>query len=88
MEIGKETVGVRGHVWPPVGRFPKLFASDHGSVHPMDVTALVFYAAICGLLSLASPRLGRPFIRLAVGAVVGIAAATLLPILRTAFGLG
>ncbi|MCS6626162.1 hypothetical protein N0B44_24900 [Roseibacterium beibuensis] len=54
----------------------------------MDVTALVFYAAICGLLSLASPRLGRPFIRLAVGAVVGIAAATLLPILRTAFGLG
>ena len=54
----------------------------------MDVTALVFYAAICGLLSLASPRLGRPFVRLAIGAVVGLAAAALLPILRSTFGLG
>ncbi|AHM03189.1 hypothetical protein roselon_00771 [Roseibacterium elongatum DSM 19469] len=54
----------------------------------MDVTALAFYAAICALLSLASPRLGRPFVRLAVGAVVGLAAAALLPILKGALGLG
>lgn len=53
----------------------------------MDVTALVFYAIVCGLLSLASPRLGRPGPRVAIGALVGIAAAALLPVLRTAFGL-
>lgn len=51
----------------------------------MDVTALTFYAGICGLLSLAAPRLGRPGIRLAVGAAVGIAAAALLPVIKTTF---
>jgi len=53
----------------------------------MDVTALVFYALVCGCLSLASPGLGRPAIRIAIGAVVGIAAAALLPFLKTMFGL-
>jgi hypothetical protein len=53
----------------------------------MDVTALVFYALICGLLSLASPGLGRPLTRIAIGAVVGIAAAALLPVLRVSLGL-
>jgi len=52
----------------------------------MDFTALAFYAAICGLLSVASPRLGTPLVRLLIGAVVGIAAAALLPVLRAGFG--
>ncbi len=52
----------------------------------MDYTALVFYAVICGLLSLAAPNLGTPFVRLGVGAVVGIAAAALLPLLRGVLG--
>ncbi|NKX45245.1 hypothetical protein [Roseicyclus persicicus] len=53
----------------------------------MDVTALAFYAAVCALLSLAAPRLGTPLLRLGVGALVGIAAAALLPVLRAALAL-
>ena len=53
----------------------------------MDTTALAFYAAICGLLSMAAPALGPPGLRLAVGALVGIVAAAILPVLRQALGL-
>jgi hypothetical protein len=53
----------------------------------MDMTALIFYAIVCGLLSLASPTVGKPVTRIAIGALVGIAAAALLPVLRTLFGL-
>ena len=52
----------------------------------MDPVALGFYAVICGLLSLAAPGLGRPFLRLGVGAVVGILAAAVLPMLKAAIG--
>lgn len=48
----------------------------------MDPLSLVFYAAVCGLLSAVAPNLGGPAPRLAIGAVVGIAAAALLPLLR------
>jgi len=48
----------------------------------MDFIALAFYACVCGLLSVFAPRLGTPLIRLGVGAVVGIAAALILPMLR------
>jgi hypothetical protein len=41
----------------------------------MDVTALIFYAIVCGLLSLAAPTVGKPVMRVAIGAIVGIAAA-------------
>ncbi|WP_165586926.1 hypothetical protein [Pseudaestuariivita atlantica] len=51
----------------------------------MDTTALVFYALICGGLSLAGPRLGAPFLRFGIGAAVGIAAAAILPLVRSAF---
>lgn len=54
----------------------------------MDVTTLSFYAIVCGLLSLASPSLGTPFLRIMIGAGVGIAAAALLPSIKTALGLG
>lgn len=53
----------------------------------MDVTALIFYAIVCGLLSLASPTMNKPFTRLAIGAVIGVAAAALLPVLRGTLGL-
>ncbi len=53
----------------------------------MDVTALIFYAIICGLLSLAAPTVNKPTLRVAIGALVGIAAAIVLPILRTTLGL-
>ncbi len=52
----------------------------------MDPVSLVFYAAVCGLLSVFAPRLGSPATRLGVGAVVGLLAATILPALRGAFG--
>ncbi|WJY23366.1 hypothetical protein QTA57_03855 [Fontisubflavum oceani] len=51
------------------------------------MTALAFYAAVCGLLSLAGPRLGAPLTRLGIGALVGIAAAALLPAIRAQIGL-
>ena len=48
----------------------------------MEPISLVFYAVICGLLSVFAPNLGGALPRMAVGAVVGIAAAATLPILR------
>lgn len=52
----------------------------------MDPISLGFYAVICGLLSYFAPNLGTAIPRLAVGAVVGIAAATVLPWIKTAMG--
>ncbi|MFW2543000.1 hypothetical protein ACN2XU_10180 [Primorskyibacter sp. 2E107] len=54
----------------------------------MDLVSLGFYALVCGLLGLAGPRLGRAPVRLGIGAVVGIVAVTVLPLLRGALGLG
>ena len=48
----------------------------------MDPVALIFYAAVCGLLSLAAPGVKTAPMRLLIGAVVGVAAASLLPVLR------
>jgi len=53
----------------------------------MDPVTLSFYAVICGLLSLAGPTLGRPAIRLVIGAGVGLLAAGALPYLRAALGI-
>ena len=52
----------------------------------MDPISLAFYAVICGLLSLFAPNFGGMFPRLVVGAVVGIAAAAVLPTLKTMMG--
>ena len=52
----------------------------------MDVTALIFYAAVCGVLSMFAPNMGGRMSRLAIGAVVGVIAAALLPFLRGFFG--
>ena len=53
----------------------------------MDPVSIVFYAVICGCLSLAAPRLGGLGPRLAVGAAVGIAAATALPLIRAGLAI-
>ena len=52
----------------------------------MDWIALAFYACVCGGLGIAAPFLGGFLPRLAVGAVVGICAAILLPLLRGLMG--
>ena len=52
----------------------------------MDVTALVFYAIVCGVLSLSGPRLGRPAIRFGIGALVGVVAAAIRPSIRVVVG--
>jgi hypothetical protein len=52
----------------------------------MDMIALVFYAAVCGILSVFAPSLGAPTVRLGIGAAVGVVAATVLPVIRSAAG--
>ena len=52
----------------------------------MEPISLAFYAAVCGLLSVFAPNLGGAVPRLAVGAVVGIIAAAVLPSLRGMMG--
>lgn len=52
----------------------------------MDPISLVFYAIVCGLLSLFAPQLGGRLPRLAVGAGVGVLAASVLPILNGMMG--
>ncbi len=53
----------------------------------MDPVPLVYYAAICGLLGVAAPRLRSFPVRFVVGVCVGLAAAGLLAPLRRWFGL-
>jgi len=53
----------------------------------MDPITLSFYAVVCGLLGLAGPRLGRPMMRLGIGAAIGLIAAGALPTIRAALGI-
>ena len=52
----------------------------------MEPITLAFYASVCGILSVAAPRLGGFVPRLLVGAIVGIIAAILLPTIREILG--
>lgn len=52
----------------------------------MDPVALIFYALVCGALSWAGPKLGAPVIRFGIGAIVGILAVTVLPLVRSLLG--
>lgn len=52
----------------------------------MDPVALVFYAIVCGVLSLFAPSLGGRVSRLAVGAGVGVVAAAVLPLVNNMIG--
>jgi len=52
----------------------------------MDPFVLAFYAVICAGLSWAAPNIGRPAVRLGVGAGIGVLAAALLPTVRASLG--
>lgn len=54
----------------------------------MDPISLVFYAVVCGCLSVFAPNFGGMVPRLAVGAVVGVVAALVLPFVRQAMAGG
>ncbi len=45
----------------------------------MDPITLAFYAIVCGCLSAVAPNFPRLPVRLGIGAIVGIAAAAVLP---------
>lgn len=51
-----------------------------------DSTAAIWYAAICGGLAAFAPSLGGRGMRIAIGAVVGILAASLLPWIKGMMG--
>lgn len=52
----------------------------------MDIIGLAFYACVCAALSVVAPRLSTFPMRLGVGAIVGIVAAAVLPMLRGLIG--
>ncbi|MFZ5964524.1 hypothetical protein ACOXXX_16375 [Thalassococcus sp. BH17M4-6] len=52
----------------------------------MDLVGLVFYGCVCGLLSLAGPKLGRAPLRFGAGVLVGVVAVTVLPMIRNMLG--
>lgn len=51
-----------------------------------DSTAVVWYAAICGALAAFAPSLGGRTVRIGIGAVVGIIAASILPVIKGMMG--
>lgn len=51
----------------------------------IDPITLGFYAIVCAVLGAYAPKLGSTPVRFVIGAVVGIAAATVLPVLRGMF---
>jgi len=52
----------------------------------MDPITITFYAVICGVLSMVAPNLGGTIPRLGIGAIVGILAAAVLPVIRSIIG--
>lgn len=53
----------------------------------IDGVAIVWYAAICGALSAFAPSFGGRGVRIGAGAVVGILAATVLPLVKSMIGI-
>jgi len=53
----------------------------------IDATAIAWYAVICGMLSAFAPSFGGRAVRIVIGGVVGIVAATVLPMVRNLMGL-
>jgi len=53
----------------------------------VDLVPLIFYGVICALLGALVPQGMRTGARLGLGAAIGVAAAALLPILRSALGV-
>ena len=52
----------------------------------MDPVVLGFYATVCGALSVFAPNLGGFLPRLAIGAFVGLVAASILPSFQSLVG--
>lgn len=52
----------------------------------MDITTIGFYGAICGALAGAAPFLGAVWVRIIIGAVIGVGASFVLPALRGMIG--
>ena len=52
----------------------------------MDPLSISFYAVVCGGLSAVAPVLGGILPRLLLGAVVGVVAAIVLPIVQAGMG--
>ena len=53
----------------------------------IDATAIAWYAVICGALSAFAPSFGGRVARVAIGGIVGIVAATVLPMVKGLTGL-
>ncbi|MFO1141212.1 MAG: hypothetical protein U1E59_02290 [Amaricoccus sp.] len=53
----------------------------------MDPVTMTYYALICGGLGYVSPHVSPSFMRVVLGAVVGLVAAAALPVLRRLAGL-
>jgi hypothetical protein len=51
-----------------------------------DLTAMAWYAVICGALSALAPSFGGRGLRIVLGGIVGILAATTLPAVRAMLG--
>lgn len=51
-----------------------------------DSTSLIWYAVVCGALAAFAPQFGGRIVRLSVGAVVGIIAASALPAIKGMMG--
>ncbi len=52
----------------------------------MDLVALAYYGTICAVLGAVAPALRTLPARLVVGALVGLGAASALPVVRVALG--
>jgi hypothetical protein len=52
-----------------------------------DATVIAWYAVICGVLSAFAPSFGGRIVRIVIGGIVGIVAATMLPMVRSLMGL-
>ena len=53
----------------------------------IDAAAIAWYAVICGALSAFAPSFGGRSVRIIIGGIVGIVAATVLPMVRSMMGL-
>ena len=53
----------------------------------IDATAIAWYAVICGVLSAFAPSFGGRVVRIVIGGIVGIVAATVLPMVKSLMGL-
>lgn len=51
-----------------------------------DSTSIVWYAAVCGALAAFAPAFGGRTVRITIGAIVGIFAASILPLIKGMMG--